>query len=350
MSKLKMKVLGLMSGTSLDGVDLALSEFDIIRKKVKYRFIRGKTFPYPANLRKKLAGARKLNGEELILLDRESGRFFGELISAFLKGENADLIASHGHTVFHQPEKGITFQIGSGAEIAAKTGIKTICDFRTTDMALGGQGAPLVPFGDELLFGEYDYCLNLGGYSNISFRSKKKRMALDVSPCNVLLNYLADKKGKNFDDKGKWASKGKLNKNLFSALNSVRFYQSNQKHSLGNEWYEREILPIIEKSKASTEDKLHTCCEHIAFQLAQWINEDKSVLTTGGGAYNDYLISRISALTGSKIIIPQVELIEFKEALLFGLLGYMREKEWINTFCSSTGAKRDSSGGAVYNP
>lgn len=349
---LRKTVIGLMSGTSLDGVDLAEVEFEIKRKKLCYRIKKCKTYLYPDKLIKQLKQSRDLYGFELTQLDRALGKFYGNLILKFCGNKKPDFISSHGHTVFHQPEKGITLQIGSGAEIAAITGVKTICDFRTTDIALGGQGAPLVPLGDELLFPEYNYCLNLGGYANISYqtKNKSKRLAFDVSVCNVILNYLANEKNQKFDHRGKMASKGKLNKKLFNALNHVKFYHQKEAKSLGNEWFENEILPLFIKHKDSTENKLHTATEHIAFQISKIIEEKSTTLITGGGAYNDYLISRIRALSGSTIFIPDQKTIEFKEAMIFALLGYMREKEWINTFSSVTGAKRNSSGGAIYYP
>jgi anhydro-N-acetylmuramic acid kinase len=244
----------------------------------------------------------------------------------------------------------MTLQIGSGAEIAAITGIKTICDFRSTDVALGGQGAPLVPFGDEILFGKYDYCLNLGGYSNISFRKNQKRTAFDISPCNIILNSIANEKGKSFDDKGMMAASGKCDSKLLKSLNDLKFYKSKKNKSLGNEWLEKNILPIIKKNKLKTEDKLNTLVEHIAIQISKNIEKGKSVLTTGGGAFNDYLVERIRFHSKARIIIPEKKLINFKEALIFALLGYMREQNFVNTFANSTGAKRNSSGGAVYFP
>jgi anhydro-N-acetylmuramic acid kinase len=269
---------------------------------------------------------------ELTLLDRELGRFYGTLIQKFAGKSKIDLIASHGHTVFHQPENGMTLQIGSGAEIAAKTGIKTVCDFRSADIALGGQGAPLVPFGDELLFGEYDNCLNLGGYSNISFRKNKKRIAYDICPCNIILNLLANEKEKKYDDKGMMASKGKIDLGLLNSLNKLDFYQRKKNKSLGNEWLEKNVIPLIQKSKGRTEDKIATFTEHISFQISKHIEKGKSVLITGGGAYNNYLIERIQFHSGAKIFLPEKKLIEFKEALIFGLLGYMREQNLVNTF------------------
>ncbi len=350
MSKIQMNLIGLMSGTSMDGVDLAQIEFSIERKKLNYRIVKGKTFPYPEKLVEKLKRSKELSGLKLTLLDRELGIFYSQLLKKFIGKSKIDLIASHGHTVFHQPENGITLQIGSGAIIAAKTGIKTICDFRSTDIALGGQGAPLVPFGDELLFNEYDYCLNLGGYSNISFRKNKKRIAFDISPCNIILNILANEKGEKYDDKGNMASKGKIDLNLLNTLNKLDYYQKKKNKSLGNEWLEKNVIPLLKKYKLPIEDKLATFTEHIAFQISKNIVKGNSVFITGGGAYNQYLIKRIQFHSKAKIIIPNKKLIDFKEALIFALLGYMREQNFINTFASATGAKRDSSGGAVYFP
>lgn len=350
MSKSQMNIIGLMSGTSMDGVDLIHVEFSIDRKKVKYRILKGKTFPYPEKLLEKLKKSRELSGLKLTLLNIELGKYYGQLLQKFIGKSKIDLIASHGHTVFHQPENGMTLQIGSGAEIAAKTGIKTICDFRSTDIALGGQGAPLVPFGDELLFSEYDYCLNLGGYSNISFRENKKRVAFDISPCNIVLNILANEKGKKYDNKGEMSESGKINNELLNSLNKLDFYKQKKSKSLGNEWLEKNVIPLINKTKLSIEDQLSTFTEHISFQISKNVKKGKTVLITGGGAYNDYLIQRIKFHSEAKIILPEKKLIDFKEALIFALLGYMREQNFVNTFASSTGAKRDSSGGVVYFP
>lgn len=345
-----MNVLGLMSGTSLDGVDLLLVSLEVKRKRVEYKLIKGDTIKYPASLLSKLKSAQKLNGLELSLLNNELGRFYAKEILKFKRDDYIELIASHGHTVFHQPENKLTLQIGSCAEIAAITGIKTIGDFRTTDVALGGQGAPLVPFGDELLFSNYEYCLNLGGYSNISFKKNNQRIAFDISPCNIVLNYLANKKGKSFDKNGELARKGKLNSSLLKTLNNLPFYSKKGSKSLGNEWLEKEVIPVLKKSKLSIEDQLNTFCEHIAFQIGQNIKTKGQLLITGGGAYNSFLIERIKSNATNSIIIPSNELIEFKEALIFALLGFMREKELINTFASATGAIRNSSGGAIYYP
>lgn len=345
-----MNVIGLMSGTSLDGVDLLLVSFEIKRKKLKYKLIKGKTYSYPKLLLEKIKKAKKLSGLELSLLNNELGDFYADLILKFKGTAEVDLISSHGHTIFHQPEKKLTLQIGSSAIIAAKTGIKTIGDFRSTDVALNGQGAPLVPFGDELLFSEFDYCLNLGGYANISFRKKKNRIAFDICPCNIVLNYLAEQKGKPYDKNGVFASKGKIDHSLLKQMNQLKFYLVKGTKSLGNEWLEKEVLPIIEKRKISIEDKLATFIEHIAHQLEKTIVKKGEILITGGGAHNSYLVSRLSKIKGLKVVIPSNEIIDFKEALIFALLGYLRELELVNTFASSTGADRNSSGGAIYFP
>lgn len=350
MSNSNMTVIGLMSGTSMDGVDLLQVNFQVIRKKVTYNIVKGKTFTYPLELLEKIKKSRELSGLELTLLDRELGKFYGQLIKKFIGKNKIDLIASHGHTVFHQPEKGMTLQIGSGAEISAITGIQTVCDFRSIDIALGGQGAPLVPFGDELLFSDFDYCLNLGGYSNISFRKNEKRIAFDISPCNIVLNLVAQELGFEYDDQGKIASQGKVIPGLLNSLNQLEFYQRKNNKSLGNEWLEKNFLPILKKSKNKSEDQLATLTEHIAQQIARNIKPGKSVLVTGGGAYHRMLIERIAEHSDAYLVIPDKNLIEFKEALIFALLGYMRVQNFINTFASSTGAKRNSSGGAVYMP
>ena len=219
----KFKVIGMMSGTSLDGLDLAAVEFILNNGRWNFSLISGETITYPEKWLNKLQKAPNLTGEQLIELHSEYGKFVGLEINKFIKktGFVPDLIASHGHTVFHQPEKHFTFQAGNGAEIAAVTKITTVADFRTGDIALGGQGAPLVPIGDQLLFSEYDYCLNLGGFANISFESNQKQIAFDTGPANIILNYFAEKQGFKYDQNGNLGKRGKINPALLEKLNNI---------------------------------------------------------------------------------------------------------------------------------
>ncbi|MFW5773358.1 MAG: anhydro-N-acetylmuramic acid kinase, partial [Tangfeifania sp.] len=208
----KYKIIGIMSGTSLDGLDIAAVEFSYNNGNCDFQIIAAETGTYSHDWENRLRKSTELSGEKLIQLHTDYGRFLGKEIKRFIKrtGFVPELLASHGHTVFHQPEKGFTFQVGSGAHIAAETGITTIADFRTGDVALGGQGAPLVPVGDRLLFSQYESCLNLGGFANISFEKERKRMAFDICPANFILNNLARKLGKSFDESGELGRQGTI--------------------------------------------------------------------------------------------------------------------------------------------
>ena len=240
-----MRVLGVMSGTSLDGLDLALCEFFLNGEKYTYKIIKAKTLKYNNIWRKKLEEGRKNSLVEFLKLNVEYGEHIGIEIKKFLYGQQKpDAIASHGHTVFHQPQNGFTTQIGCGANIAAVTGITTVCDFRSLDVALRGQGAPLVPIGDEKLFSDYGACLNLGGIANISFKKGNKRIAYDICEANMLLNYLSNKAGKNYDKGGAMAEKGSVEKSLLKKLNKKKFYKEKAPKSLGREWFEKNILPL----------------------------------------------------------------------------------------------------------
>lgn len=340
-----------MSGTSLDGLDLALCAFDETNHRYSYTILAAKTIPYDNKLKTELFSAYKSSGMELCRLNAHFGQFLGTEAKKFLEktGLQADAIASHGHTIFHQPANGFTTQIGSGADIAAVTGLITVCDFRSVDVALGGQGAPLVPIGDELLFTPYQACLNLGGIANISYKHENgNRTAFDICVCNMALNFLAGKTGKAFDEKGEMARRGQIDHNLLNALNNLDYFQQTENKSLGYEWFEKNIKPLIEKGDVET--NLRTFTEHVACQIAEVLlkNQLKQVLITGGGAYNTFLQERLQALGDANIVIPDSTTIEFKEALIFAFLGYLRLNNKTNTLKSVTGALRNSVGGAVY--
>jgi len=352
MSKSVYRIIGLMSGTSLDGLDIAYCLFNKTEKGWKYKITKADTYKYPEAWSRILSTIHLANASAFALANTEYGYFLAEKIKQFIarnKITDVDFIASHGHTIFHQPEKNFTFQLGSGAAIAGRTGITTISDFRSTDVALGGQGAPLVPIGDAMLFSEFDYCLNLGGIANISFDKKGKRVAYDICPVNLVLNHLAQTRGKKFDNEGKLARSGSLNKNLFEKLNSLDFYKLKGAKSLGREWVEEKFLCELNKFSISVPDKLNTVCEHIAFQISKQTEKKKNkMMITGGGAYNTYLAERIKAYTSAEIIIPDKQIIEYKEALIFAFLGLLRFEQKNNTLASVTGAKTDSIGGAIY--
>jgi anhydro-N-acetylmuramic acid kinase len=288
--------------------------------------------------------------------------FSAQSVNQFLKGKKhkIDVIASHGHTVFHQPQFGMSCQIGSGAYIAALTNIATACDFRSTDVALGGQGAPLVPIGDELLFNKYDACLNIGGIANISFASRHhpshigdgvgERSAFDVCPTNLVFNFYATQAGKPYDKGGKIAASGIVNQEILKKLNALSFYKKYKSKSLGREWIEKEVIALLQDSNLTLQDKLATVLEHSAFQVANVLNyfKLKNVLITGGGAYNTQFINRIKHYITCQLILPDDKTIQFKEALIFAFLGVLRLREETNCLKTVTGATRNSCSGALY--
>lgn len=348
------RILGIMSGTSLDGLDIAQCTFNEVDGKWQYAIERAVTFPYIDEWRKKLANAENLSGLDLMFLHNEVGNYTGECINQFLKGnrDKIDFIASHGQTIFHQPQKGLTLQIGNGACIAAKTGIPVICDFRTLDVALGGQGAPLVPIGDKLLFSDYDYCLNLGGFANISYdNSSGTRLAYDICPVNIVINHLVAERGLSYDKDGAIARKGKANEKLFQDLNHLEFYNQKGPKSLGKEWVIKEILPLMHKYNLSLEDKLRTFYEHVAVQISGEVSscQGKSVLVTGGGAHNSFLINLFRENFLADVILPDKNVIDFKEALIFAFLGLLRSQGKFNCLKSVTGARVDNVGGVIYS-
>jgi anhydro-N-acetylmuramic acid kinase len=340
-------ILGLMSGTSLDGVDLALCRISEGGKK--YRILRAETIRYSKEWKAKLKEAEQRSGELLAEHDREYGAYLGALCRDFLKGEKADYIASHGHTIFHDPANGYTFQSGSGIEIANITGIITVNDFRSTDVSLGGQGAPLVPVGDALLFSQYTYCLNLGGFINVSYDNNGTRRAYDIVPMNYVLNRLAQRMGMEYDSGGRVASKGRYVAALGEQLDALPYFAKAAPKSLGREWVEANVFPLLSEQH-SPADLLHTYCKHAAKQTAAACVHQGKMLVTGGGAYNQFFIAELRKLCKAEIVIPDARTIEFKEALIFALLGYLRLHDKVNALSSVTGASRDSSGGTIHHP
>jgi anhydro-N-acetylmuramic acid kinase len=346
-------IYGLMSGTSLDGVDMAICSFDKNDGYWNYQLHYCKTVHYDEVWSGKLSEAHRIGGLELIALDREYGNYLGTLVNDIAKetGIKPFLISSHGHTIFHSPQQHFSLQIGCGAQIAAQTRSKVVCDFRSTDIALGGQGAPLVPIGDKLLFRGYDACLNLGGFANISFDQHNIRRAFDICPVNFILNYLAKQKGRKYDSYGRIGRSGVVNKELLELLNAVPFYIQSFPKSLSREWIETDINPILERSDCSFEDIVRTCYEHIAWQITRVLNENriKNVLLTGGGTHNSFLLELLRRETTCELVVPEPEIIDFKEALIFAFLGFLRYQGEINCLASVTGASIDSVSGAIYS-
>lgn len=337
-----------MSGTSLDGLDIALCEFYAENGLLNFKLLAAKTIPYETVWRERLQTVFNATAEQYFTLNSLYGQFIAQSVNQFLstQEQSADYIASHGHTVFHRPESGFSTQIGCGATIAAQTGIATICDFRSLDVALKGQGAPLVPIGDRDLFHQYGSCLNIGGIANISFTKNTITQAFDICIANMALNHLTETIDKGYDENGKLASAGQINEEL---LNKLLQLTTNNK-SLGREWFEGNFLPVLNNSTLSLEDKLASCAEYTAIKIADCLNGQdlQSVLITGGGAYNTFLINRIRNHYKGKIEIPEDEIVQFKEAIIFAYLGYLRISERINTLSSVTKAGRDSVGGCIY--
>lgn len=350
LSKNKIVAIGLMSGTSLDGLDLVASEFSFSGKSWQYKILAAETIPYSSVWTEKLKNGHLLSGEQLIGLHVEYGKLLGKETKKFIQktGIVTDLIASHGHTLFHQPENQFTFQAGSGFEIAAKTGITTVADFRTGDVALGGQGAPLVPVGDKFLFGEYKFCLNLGGFANISFDQDNRRIAFDICPVNFVLNHLSAKAGQAFDKNGELGRSGLVHLDLLEELNSLKYYNLNPPKSLGREWVEENFFPVLDRYEISLTDKMRTVYEHVALHIASVANEKAEMLVTGGGTFNSFLVERITALSKSVLAIPSNELINYKEAFIFAFLGVLRVLNMNNCLSSVTGASRDHCSGLIF--
>jgi anhydro-N-acetylmuramic acid kinase len=345
------QAIGLMSGTSLDGLDICFAKFEKQNSVWKFQILKAETISYSRDLENQLKNSIHLSAEKLLELHSEYGFYLGKEVKNFIlknKIENIDIISSHGHTVFHQPQKKFTLQIGDGRAIKIETGLPVVYDFRSQDVLLGGNGAPLVPIGDELLFSEYDACLNLGGFSNISLKLNEKRIAFDIAPVNIVLNKLAENFGKNFDENGDLARQGKINTELLTKLNSIEFYSQSHPKSLGIEWCNENIFPLFD-DESDSKEILETFTEHTAEQISKVFNQYqlKKVLFTGGGTYNSYLIEKIKKKTKSEIVIPGKEIIDFKEALIFAFMGVLRINNEINVLSSSTGSSHDHSSGII---
>lgn len=339
-----------MSGTSLDGLDICYAKFTQTDSAWNFEILNCETLPYSSDWEQSLRNAVNLSSEEVLKLNVDYGFYLGEKTSEFISKHkiiNLDLIASHGHTVFHQPKNKFTLQIGDGRAIKSKTNKTVIYDFRSQDVILGGNGAPLVPIGDELLFSNFDACLNVGGFSNISLKRNGKRIAFDICPVNIILNDLALKLGKKFDDNGDLARTGLIDYELLDQLNQLKFYQEKAPKSLGIEWINEQVLPLIKTQK--TEDLLASFTEHSAVQIAKILDEFdvKNIFITGGGTYNNYLIEKIRAKTKTEIQIPKKEIIEYKEALIFAFMGVLRSLNLDNVLSSATGSQNDHCSGLV---
>ena len=360
------KTIGVMSGSSLDGVDLAYCHFEEENGKWTFEILEAETIPFPQKWIVRLSKLMQQNALIFIKTHIFFGHYLGDLINDFiqqhqLKGK-VDFIASHGHTTFHQPEKFITNQIGDGAAISAKTQLPVVCDLRTCDVALEGEGAPIVPIGDIHLFSQHRFCLNLGGIANISCKvNPNKIIAYDTSPANMVLNHLANVLNVEYDKDGHIARSGEVEPYLLEDLNAASYYSKSYPKSLGRTWINEVFMPIFNRSDAPIEDFLRTVVEHIAIQLAKEIkliykrenipydtDQQDSLLATGGGTLNVFLMERIAHHAPVKVVIPDRKVIEFKEALIMGFVGTLRMRKEANCLSSVTGAKTDNIGGCVY--
>jgi len=346
-------VIGVMSGTSLDGVDLAHILFSVNEGKWKFEILETATVPYEAHWLEKLKASVDFTESELAVLNHDYTILLAHIIKAFIekhKLSNIDAVCSHGHTILHQPQNGLTLQIGNLPLITEILNQTVVCDFRVQDVKLGGQGAPLVPIGDKILFAGYDYCLNLGGFSNVSFEQDGQRIAFDISPVNTVLNFYANQFGLDYDDKGTISKSGLINTDLLLELNALEYYKKPFPKSLGFESVKTIILPLMEKYSIPTEDKMRTFTEHIAQQTALALPKKQGkLLATGGGAYNTFLMEQLQRqLPEMEIIIPDAKILEYKEALIFALLGVLKLRNEINVLSSVTGAKQDHCSGVVF--
>ena len=343
-------VIGLMSGTSLDGLDIVYVKFQK-SDYANFEILLAETISYSDIWKKRLQNAINLDKNGTSVLHNEYGVFLGIKTKEFISKNNIqklDFIASHGHTVFHQPEKGITLQVGDGEEILKATNCTVVADFRTQDVQLGGQGAPLVPIGDRLLFSGYQACVNLGGFANISYERNDLRIAFDICPVNIVMNYYSNKMGLEYDDKGALASKGTIHQGLLKELNSLTFYSKKPPKSLGLEWVQQYVFPLVDKYKLDSHNILRTFLEHVAQQISQIIQPFDTILFTGGGVYNNFLIKRIEHLGKKNIIIPADHIINYKEALIFALLGLLKLQGQVNCLSSVTGAQKNHSSGKIF--
>ena len=345
-------VIGVMSGTSLDGIDICFCNFSLENEEWKFLIYNAETVSYEKNWLSKLSNAHCISESELQKLDIEYTNYLSTIILDFiLKNQinNIDFISSHGHTILHQPSKKITYQIGNRVELNKSTNIPVVCDFRIQDVRLGGQGAPLVPVGDLLLFKDFSHCLNLGGFSNISIKSNKSILAYDICPVNIVLNKYSRLTGFDFDLDGKISQNGKINNNLLKSLNLISFYNLNCPKSLGIEWVEKTIFPLIDSYNLSVEDILRTFVEHIAIQISNNLKGiNLKILVSGGGVKNKFLMQRIKKVSNHNFETISEELIDYKEALVFGFLGVLKIRNENNCLKSVTGANVDHSSGVIF--
>ena len=339
-----------MSGTSLDGLDICYASFEKSSNGWNFEILQAETYKYSKIWEEKLRTSFSISAPELMELHSEYGFYLGKEVATFIdenKISKVDIIASHGHTIFHQPNKKYTTQIGDGRAIKLLNKFQVAYDFRSQDVLMGGNGAPLVPIGDSLLFSEFDACLNLGGFSNISFNRNERRLAFDICPVNIVLNKFAEDLGKKYDENGNIAKSGIVDTEVLEKLNNLDFYTLQPPKSLGVEWVNELVFPLLER--ISTEDALATFTHHAAEKIAEIANQFalKNILATGGGVYNEFLISLVKEKTSTEIVVPEKSIIDFKEALIFAFMGVLRINNEINVLSSATGSFEDHCSGLL---
>lgn len=346
--------VGVMSGTSLDGVDVVLAKFTH-QEQWSFQILESKVIPYPEHLLQKLQVATELSAWEYTLLEEQLSAFWAEAVQQLASWQEAELIAVHGQSVFHRPDLKITRQIFNPYILLEACKKPVVFDFRTRDLAMGGQGAPLVPVGDHLLFHQYVACVNLGGFGNLSYPQDVHSSGFDFGVCNNLLNHLAQEINLEYDKDGAIAASATADHEVIKALHQIPFFQKEPPKSVGYEWYEQSFFPIWDEltQHLSVEDRLATACGHIAFELSRWLSRlEGDVLITGGGALNLFLMEQIRALSGNEINIAKAEkeLVEQKEALVFAFLGVLRMRNETNVYQRVTGAYKDHSAGLIAYP
>ncbi len=361
------KAIGIMSGSSLDGLDIAYVHLQETGGAWNYTILHADCYSYTKEWITKLSSANSLPAIDYQLLNTDYGHYIGEQVNRFIENyslqHKVDLVASHGHTTFHMPAKKMTAQLGDGASIAAETGLPVVSDLRAMDLAFGGQGAPIVPIGEKLLLGEFDLLLNLGGIANISAKTPDGYLAFDVCPANRVLNMLANQVGNEYDENGNLAAYGKMDNTLLQRLNKLEYYSLGYPKSLANDFGTGEVYPLIHKQAISTEDALRTYVEHICMQIRESIHmvlnknglhspaSGRRLLVTGGGALNTFMVRRLQEMLaelGIETVVPEKNIINYKEALIMALMGVLRWREEYNVLASVTGAKQNSIGGALW--
>jgi anhydro-N-acetylmuramic acid kinase len=361
------RAIGLMSGSSLDGLDIVFAELHENAGNWSFEIKAADCYPYSEEWKARLQDAISLNARDYLLLHTDYGHYLGKEVNRFIESNQlhyqVGLIASHGHTSFHMPSRKMTAQLGDGAAIAAETGLPVVSDLRALDLAFGGQGAPIVPIGEKLLLSDYSMLLNLGGIANISLQTDAGYIAFDICAANRVLNMIAAMVNKEYDAGGQMASMGNLHEGMLEKLNELPYYKLPYPKSLANSFGTDEVFPLIKSFGLPHNDGLRTYAEHIVQQIRKSVEKEiqnirlkpgkssHQLLVTGGGAFNTFLINRLKEELSPldiEVVIPDDNIIQYKEALVMALIGVLRWRQENNVLSSVTGAKRDSIGGAVW--